>query len=96
MGRVMDEQTFGREWVAHFGPMSSTRILGWIVLTRIKLAGREPTRELLLREGWGSTATRYRNVGWLVEFRDAMEAKGWTFEDAGPATDAVALLRAVV
>ena len=26
MGRVMDEQTFGREFVAFFGPVASTRI----------------------------------------------------------------------
>ena len=97
MGRVMDEQTFGREFVAFFGPVASTRILGWIVLTRIKLAGRDPTRELLLREGWGATATRYRNVGFLLSFRDAMEAKGYTFQEdeTEESFGAVELIRAV-
>jgi hypothetical protein len=79
--RVMDEQTWAREWVSFWGTVSATRILGWCVLTVLKLGDRELTRELVLREGWGSTATRYRNVAHLLAFRDAMEAKGYSFDD---------------
>lgn len=95
--RVMDEQAFGREFVAFFGTVTAGRLLGWMVLTQIKLAGHEPTREVILRDGWGSTAARYRNVAQLLRFRDAMEAKGWTFEDPEllESVPALELVRAV-
>lgn len=79
--RVMDDETFGREWVAFWGPVSGSRIIGWMVLSAIKLGREEPSREALLQRGWGSTATRYRNVSNLMAFREAMEAKGYTFAD---------------
>lgn len=92
----MDERAFLREWVAYFGPVTAGRLIGWGALTALKLGNEEPTREALLKRGWGSVASRYRNVDHLQAFKRAMLDKGYVFEELGEETAApIRLLRAV-
>lgn len=99
--RVVGDEELMREWFAFFGVTTGVRLLGWTTATAVRLivAGRPPSEdgpEVLLRYGWGSRATRYRNVKHLHAFAEALREKGLVVDEDQLQADGARAVAAVV
>lgn len=83
--KVLSEFEFIGEWMRFFGPTTGSRLLGWVSLSVIGAPG-DADRRWLMAHGWGSEATRYRNVAHLVRFRDSLALRGISPYDMEEAT----------
>lgn len=90
----LDERALVRETLRLFGPTTAARLIGWCALTAMQFGDAEPTRQALLARGWGSVATRYRNVHQLERLAEHCRAQGYRFDDP-PASPEGVLMAAV-
>lgn len=76
--KVLTDRELMTEWIRFFGVGTGLRVLGWCAATAalMPLGDPEVDRRALLRYGWGSVSTRYRNVGRLEEFSAHMVEQG--------------------
>src|SRR3954454_19374845 len=97
--RVVGDEELMREWFAFFGTTTGVRLLGWTTPTavRLMLAGvPDGGPEGLLRYGWGSRATRYRNMKHLHSFRESLDAKGLVLDEEQLRADGARAVASVV
>lgn len=80
--KSLSDREFVREWMAFFGPTTGARLLGWCVLTGVRMPDDAPVDERSLIDfGWGAPSTRYRNVGYLKRFKAYMDEKGFVLAE---------------
>lgn len=74
--KVLNDREFADEWIRFFGLTTGVRLLGWAAMSVIGAPG-DADRRWLIDHGWGSVATRYRNVAHLERFRDHLQGEGF-------------------